>query len=348
MTKRIRLSAALLTALAMIGCGAASDDSGGTGDGAMSADPGANPGSSGDSADPGGTSGDSGDSSETNSPGDSGDSGDPGDSGSAGSTANEPPQEVLEQLDSSVDWSALTLVYDRMYSAYVEGHTFQVPVYVDGATIELGDWSAIPSSAVSFDPDPESGGVLITVLEDVPEITIAARSGQIGGTAPLFITSGTPEQWAMGEARYANGVELNIDFDLAMGAEQFAMMLLDPNWEPPPPEGDLACNNCHTTGAKYFEIQHTPTQAARFSDDELRAILTDGTKPEGVGYRVLPDMLGSLTADELYTQYHKWEASEDEIVGLIVYLRSLTPEGQGDILLPDGTYVEPGSAPPGL
>jgi hypothetical protein len=29
-----------------------------------------------------------------------------------------------------------------------------------------------------------------------------------------------------------------------------------------------------------------------------------------------------------------------------VYLRSLTPTGQGDILLPDGTYVAPGSMLP--
>ena len=28
------------------------------------------------------------------------------------------------------------------------------------------------------------------------------------------------------------------------------------------------------------------------------------------------------------------------------FLASLTPTGQGDILLPDGTYVEPGSQPP--
>ena len=123
---------------------------------------------------------------------------------------------------------------------------------------------------------------------------------------------------------------------------------LDPNYTPPEPPDDLACNNCHTTGAKYFEIQHTPTQAARFSDDELKAILTMGMKPEGVGYRVLPEMLGGSTADEIYNDYHRWEATDEEITGMIVYLRSLTPTGQGDILLPDGTYVEPGSAPPGL
>ena len=58
--------------------------------------------------------------------------------------------------------------------------------------------------------DPESGGVIITMLESVPEITIAASSGPIGGTASLHVTAATPEQWALGEARYNNGVEFEI------------------------------------------------------------------------------------------------------------------------------------------
>jgi hypothetical protein len=147
----------------------------------------------------------------------------------------------------------------------------------------------------------------------------------------------------VGEARYANGVELNIDTTITL--EEFQMMLMDPNWTPPTPPPDLACNNCHTTGAKYFEIQHTPTQAARFSDDDLRTIFTTGTKPPGVGFRVIPEMLFNQSAEEVYMSFHKWEATEDEIIGMIIYLRSLTPTGQGDILLPDGSYAPPGMLP---
>jgi hypothetical protein len=175
----------------------------------------------------------------------------------------------------------------------------------------------------------------------VEQITIAASAGPVGGTAALFITSGTPEQWAAGEARYANGVE----FDLPGWESVDIGMLIDPNWRPPPPPPNLACNNCHTTGAKYFEFQHTPTQAARFSDDDLRIILTMGKKPEGVGFRILPQMLGNMTAAQVYADFHTWEATDDEITGLIIYLRSLTPTGQGDIRLPDGTYVAPGEMP---
>jgi hypothetical protein len=73
-----------------------------------------------------------------------------------------------------------------------------------------------------------------------------------------------------------------------------------------------------------------------------------GQKPAGVGFRVLPEMIFGMTAEEMYAESHRWEASDEEIVGLIAYLRSLTPAGQGDILLPDGTYIAPGETPPGL
>lgn len=252
-----------------------------------------------------------------------------GTGGTAGMTA-EP-----EVLDPNVDWTAYELVYDTSYTAYDGEHTYQVPFYVLDTEFELSDWSAIPSDAVTIEenPDTELGGVLVTIVRPVEEITIAVHSGELGGSAPIHVTIGTPEEWEMGEARYNNGVEYTIpDFDFAA--------LLDPNFMPPEPPGDLACNNCHTTGAKYFEIQHTPNQAAYYSDEDLVTILTEGKKPEGAPYRILPENL-----EHLYVQFHTWESSEEERKGLIMYLRSLTPEGQGDIKLPDGTYVPVGTMP---
>jgi hypothetical protein len=233
-----------------------------------------------------------------------------------------PDPEVMEQLDPNVDWTALQIVYPRMYSAYDGVHTFNVPVFVDGVEIELSGWSAIPASAVQFDADPETGGAMITVLEGVEEITIAAAAGPIGGTAPLFITTATPEDWERGLARYDNMV----DYDLPMLS---FVDLINPNWVPPEPPDNLSCKNCHSDGAKYFQIQHTPSQAARISDDELIQILTTGTKPAGIGYSVLPEAF-----QHLYVGFHTWEASEQDMIGLIVYMRSLTPTAQGDIVVP--------------
>jgi hypothetical protein len=248
----------------------------------------------------------------------------PGDDGAAGTESVAPPPEVIDMLDSSTDWTALVLVFPQMHSAYDGVHTFQVPVHVDGATIELSGWQAIPSSAVTFDPDPDQeGGVLITVLEPVAEITIAASSGAIGGTAPLYVTEGTPEQWEVGKARYNNGVEYEMpNINL--------LDLFDPNYMPPETPTNLACNNCHTTGAKYLEIQHTPTQIAYISDEDLQTIFTQGMKPDGIAYTVLPPPL-----EFLYPEFHTWDATDDEVKGLIIYLRSLTPTVMGDIQIPD-------------
>jgi hypothetical protein len=248
-------------------------------------------------------------------------------SGAAAGSGVDP--EVVEMLDPNVDWTALTIVYPTMYSAYDGVHTFQVPAHVDMTTVELSDWTAIPASAVTFDPDPETGGVMITIEEPVEEIVIAVSSGVIGGTAPLHVTVATPEDWERGDARYNNGIE----YDLP--TLNFAD-LINPDWVPPEPPDNLACNNCHTTGAKYFEIQHTPTQAARLSNEDLTTILTTGMKPEGVDFRVLPEDF-----QHLYVGFHTWEASEEDLLGLIVYMRSLTPTGMGDVLLPDGTFGAP-------
>jgi len=250
-------------------------------------------------------------------------------SGAAGAST-EPPPEVVEMLDPATDWTALTLIFPTMYSAYDGVHTFEVPVRVDGVNVDLSGWQAIPSSAVTFEADPDSGegAVLVTVLEPVEDVTIAVSTGGLGGTAPLHITVATPADWDVGEARYHNGVEYEMPMINLVD-------LLDPNYMPPETPHDLACNNCHTTGAKYLEIQHTPSQVAYISDADLQTIFTKGMKPAGIGFSVLPPQL-----EYLYPEFHTWEASDQEILALIVYLRSLTPVSQGPIVIPD-TVVLP-------
>jgi hypothetical protein len=323
------------------GCGAAKKDNG---DGQQNSGGGAGSGNSpnmsgGNANDDGNANNGASGSGAANSPGAGGNSGAQGGGGEAGMKGSGAsgtnggggnagvPMEVKEMLDPDVDWEALTLVFPVLYSAFDGEHTFQIPVHVDMATVALEDWQAIPSDAVTFDPDPEvEGGVMITIVKGVEDITIAAHSDKIGGTAPLHVTLATPEEWAVGEMRYHNGV----DYELP---ELTFDQLVDPNWQPPPTPKNLACNNCHSTGAKYFEIQHTPNQIGALSDDVLIQIFTTGMKPEGVPYHILPPDL-----EHLYSEFHTWEASDEERKGLIVYLRSLTPMGQGDIVIPDGLF----------
>lgn len=288
--------------------------------------------------------------------------------GSAGSMSAPPKMDPPaaakpEMLDPKVDWKALKLHYPIVYSAFDGVHKFQVPLQVEQATVELSGWSAIPSDAVQFDSDPDNKGVMVTVLKYVPEVTIAARtngSTPLGGTAILHITQATPADWNLGEQRYTTGADFQLikeeslppelkGMDVTkltveklleiLGPVKFAALVAElpariQNAEPPP--SNLKCTNCHSLGAKYFEVQHTPTQLAQVSDEALVKIFTEGMKPPGLPYRVLPADLQSI-----YPEMHRWMATPEETKGLIVYLRALTPKGQGDILNPDGSYSPP-------
>jgi hypothetical protein len=351
-SKSVLSTIVVMSALA-VGCGGAEDEAppmnAGNG-GASGASGNGGSGGTGGSGGAGGTSGTSGEGGTSGTSGTGGTSG-AGSSGMSGSMAGTgvipgvPTKE--ERFPEVQDWAALDVVYDTTYSAFDGVHPFKVPYHVNESAVALGDWFSVPEGAVSFDEDPDlvdmGGGVIATIVEYHPEITIGVQSGMLGGTAPLFVTEATEEQWVAGEARYDNG----IDFEFPeLTAAEFALLLLDPEWSPPPPPENCSCISCHSTGAKYFEVQHTPTQAARFSDDELIKILTEGMKPAGIGFRILPDMLGDKTAEQIYADYHTWETmDETELKGLVVYLRSLAPTGQGDIKLPDGSYVEPGTMP---
>lgn len=276
---------------------------------------------------------------------------------SAAPTTPQTIDELEAQLDDSVSWTDLTVVYDTMYTAFIPGSDiqFKVPANiqdVSGETVatELSGWSVLPEGALTFDADTETGGVIATVAAYYPEVLIAYTDGfGAGGTASLYVTEATEAQWQDGEARYNNENELVLPFlemvppfgtpefeEWRMEQEMRMQSLDDVEFE-----GNYECTNCHTTGAKYFEIQHTPTQAARYSDEELLAILSEGKKPEGVGFRLLPDELAGMSAQELYSQFHAWTGTDEELSGIVVYLRSLTPEGQGDIRLPNGEYVSP-------
>jgi hypothetical protein len=324
---------------AAAGSGGASGD--GAGAGGASGDGAGAGGASGDGAGAGGTSG-------AGAGGAGGTSGMGAGTGGAGGEVVIPGVPTKEERYPEVmDWGALDVVYDNAYTAFDGTHEFKVPMRVMGTEVGLDAWFSIPEGAVAFDEDTdladEGGGVIINVVEYHPQILIGVQAGMLGGTANLMVTEATPEQWATGEARYDNGI--NYEFP-ELTPEDFANLLLDPEWSPPPPPDNCSCISCHSSNAAYFEIQHTPTQASRFSDEELTNIMTMGKKPEGVGFRVLPMMLGNSTNVELYEEFHTWTGSDEELTGLIIYLRSLTPTGQGDIKLPDGTYVPPGSMPP--
>lgn len=222
------------------------------------------------------------------------------------------------------NWDALELVYPTSYSGYDGVHTFKVPMRVKcNTTLPLTAWHAIPATAVTIDADPDQvGGVMITIVEPVTDITIGAIDGANGGLAPIKVTIGTDAQWKLGEQRYNNGSDWTLD-------------VLNPMAPPP----DTKCTVCHSANSSSgFDVAHTPTQCARISDEAMAQIMTTGTKPADVEFRVIPEtiMFGTttLTNVELYQMFHLWNTTEDSLRGMILYLRSLTPAGQGCVTNP--------------
>ena len=85
-----------------------------------------------------------------------------------------------------------------------------------------------------------------------------------------------------------------------------------------------ACTNCHGDNANgpFKDVAHTPEQTGGFSDDQLVGIFTQGNVPDG-GY-----FDESIVPYQAWTRFHQWDMTDDEAKGVVVYLRSLTPEDQ--------------------
>lgn len=215
----------------------------------------------------------------------------------------------------------LEILFPTMYSAYDGVHDFRVPAKVEG--VKNVKWSADPSDAVDIEKDGDDG-VLITVKKAVDVVTIHAKAGSLKSSAKLYITEATPEEWEEGNERYNNGVvwKRGGDWDGGGGGrgdgggggKKKGERRVDPN---------LACTNCHNKGGKGGDVEHTPMQTGGFSDEELIMIFAEGKKPDGVKMRT--------TTKERWEKMHKWDMEPEEKKGLIVYLRSLEPEPQGEV-----------------
>jgi cytochrome c553 len=213
---------------------------------------------------------------------------------------------------------ALKIAFDPMYSAYDGVHTFQIPAIVDGLDASAVTWSASDPSKVDLAPDATFGGVMITTRSS-GTVTIVATAGELCGTSLLTITSATPDDWSVGSARYNDGVVLR---GLRPAGAPDAGRRAGPQDAAPPQEA--ACTNCHgdTANGPFKTVAHTPEQIGGFSDDELKNIFTNAVVPDGGYFDTM------IVAYRTWQGFHKWEMTDDEAKGMIIYLRSLTPAPQ--------------------
>jgi hypothetical protein len=216
--------------------------------------------------------------------------------------------------NASCTTSQLQILFTPMFSAFDGGaHPFKVPAVVDNIDPAAVKWSASDPEMVDIVNDVTLGGVMISPRKS-GTVSIIATAGDQCGTSLLTITQATPEDWMVGNMRYNNGVVLTGPVG---GGRQ--------NPDAAPAQKDFACTNCHgdtATTNMYRTVSHTPQQTGGFSDDDLLSIFTKGMVPIG-GY-----FDSSVVNYNTWRQFHTWQMTPQEAKGIIVYLRSLTPQAQ--------------------
>jgi hypothetical protein len=213
---------------------------------------------------------------------------------------------------TTCDMNELQVVFAPMFSAYDGGaHPFKVPAMVDSVDPATIKWSASDPSMVDIVKDVSVDGVMISPRTS-GTVNIIASAGNVCGVSLLTITQATSEDWLVGNMRYNNGVVLIGPVPVGGTRSDAAMK-------------DVACTNCHgptATSNAFHTVSHTPQQTGGFSDDDLLNIFTKGIVPVG-GY-----FDASVVPYSQWRQFHNWQMTPQEAKGVIVYLRSLTPEAQ--------------------
>jgi hypothetical protein len=283
------------------------------------------------------------------------DGGNPSSSGEGGVNA------VSTQPGSCAD-PTLPIAFTPMYSAFIPGNTlltFSIPaVRSDGnpATWSLSDPTQALLHAESFVAGgATTPGVLVTMKGTggssgpgrTGQVTLFAQSGTACGASVLTITQNTDDDWAIGSARYNDGVSLHLAPAPGASVPADGGFLQSDGGTFFEQDGGTPCRTCHSqavTNGQYHDVAHTPEQAGGFSDTDLQNIILHAEVPDGgyfdpsvitptcttAGTTLSPSMAAcGLAADADFKTFHTWsDLTPDQIPGMICYLRSLTPEGQ--------------------
>ena len=183
---------------------------------------------------------------------------------------------------------------DKSYSGFDGTHGFKVPIAVyDGAS----------DLKVSLDDAAE--GTLTPVKLVNPTKTGVTDSGkyymvviQKAGTFTVSATSG---------GQTVSSTITVTNYDAARyGTGQARYNTTDNT------DTRKACTQCHGTGTD--KIDHSPAVLATATDEEVKAIITTGILNN------FPIKINGMSG-------HRWDATDDELDGLVTYLRALEPNG---------------------
>lgn len=245
------------------------------------------------------------------------------------SSADEPTGQLRPNLIS----------FSPMYSAFDGTHEYAVTPSVPSAAENSMDSDPVMAATIKWEID----GAFLK-RDEFPELTAASKlttkkAGKtvvkvtaktlggldVRGEAPLTISEASQAEWDAGEARYNNGMMIPW-MRPAMAAQGEGICGLPISIELPT---SAACGNCHNS-MNAISVEHTPTQTAGYSNEDLVNIFTTGAKPAGGTFNS-PFLRMAPMPDCIYSEFHTWEMTDDEKKGIVWKLRSITPRVQAEI-----------------
>lgn len=229
--------------------------------------------------------------------------------------------------------------FSPMYSAFDGTHEYAVTPSIPSAAENAMVPDPVMANTIKWQVDgafvkqdefPElTAAVKLTTKKTgmtVVKVTAKTLSGaEVRGEAPLTISEAKQAEWDAGEARYNNGMMIQF-MRPAMAADGEGVCGLPITFELPT---SSACGNCHNP-MNAISVEHTPTQTAGYSNENLVDIFTTGAKPPGGTFNS-PFLRMAPMPDCIYSEFHTWEMTDDEKKGIIWKLRSITPRVQQEI-----------------
>jgi len=237
--------------------------------------------------------------------------------------------------------------FSPMYSAFGGAQVYSLTPFVPTADPATKDSTPVMASTIKwvtedkFVKQDQFGDIpgaikLTTKATGTTKVQFTATTvagKQINSEAQLTISKADDAEWAKGDARYSGGAPIDFRSMLsgatAMPAAGGGVCGLPFNIMASLPK-DASCTNCHNTGGNAIAVEHTPTQTAGYSDDQLIAIFTQGQKP--AGYQFNSIFLKMLPQpDCIYSMFHTWTIDEETKRGIVLKLRSIEPKKQAEL-----------------
>jgi hypothetical protein len=238
--------------------------------------------------------------------------------------------------------------FSPMYSAYDGEHTYQLSPFIPAANPANKDSDPVVESSIQWKVEDAfvkrdaftdiPGAVLLTTKKagtTTVSVTATRMSGaKIRGQSTLTISQASSDEWTKGDMRYNNGMMISFFGGMggmappAPGAGGMGSCGLPIDLTGRIPTNS-ACSNCHNNMGGLV-IEHTPTQTAGYSNDELIEIFTNAQKPAGGTFNS-PVLKNAPMPDCIYKTFHTWQIDDDTKIGIVWKLRSITPKKQEDI-----------------